>query len=92
VKCHQSGGGVELTKMKEKTINILGWVGVGLILLAYAAVSFNQVQASSWLYQTMNLLGSVFIVVQTGYRKDFQPMSLNIIWAIIALFGLIQAF
>lgn len=78
--------------MNEKTINILGWVGVGLILLAYAAVSFNQVQPQSWLYQTMNLLGSALIVIQTGYRKDYRPMSLNIVWAIIALFGLIQAF
>ncbi|MEX1123708.1 MAG: hypothetical protein WEC81_00865 [Patescibacteria group bacterium] len=78
--------------MNEKTINILGWVGVGLILLAYAGVSFNQVQPQSWLYQTMNLVGSGFIVVQTGYRKDYQPMSLNIVWGLIAVFGLISAF
>ena len=77
--------------MNEKTINILGWVGVGLILLAYASVSFNQVQPQSWLYQTMNLLGAGFIVIQTGYRKDYQPMTLNIVWAVIAVFGLIKA-
>lgn len=78
--------------MNEKTISILGWIGVGLILVAYAAVSFGQVNPGSWLYQLMNLTGSVFIVIQTGQRKDYQPMTLSVIWALIALFGLISAF
>lgn len=78
--------------MNEKTISILGWVGVGLILLAYAGISFGQIDAKSWLYQIMNLIGSIFIITQTGQRKDYQPMTLNIAWAAIALFGLINSF
>ena len=73
-----------------KTSNLLGWVGVGLILLAYAGVSFSQIQPQSWLYQLMNLFGAIFLIIETWQKKDYQPVVLNVVWASIAIIGLLS--
>ena len=75
-----------------KTSNLLGWVGVGLILLAYAGVSFSQIQPQSWLYQLMNLFGAIFLIIETWQKKDYQPVVLNVVWASIAIIGLLSLF
>ena len=74
----------------DKTSNLLGWVGVGLILLAYAGVSFDQLQPQSWLYQLMNLFGAIFLIIETWQKKDYQPVVLNVVWASIAIIGLLS--
>lgn len=86
----RSRGGSGETKKMNKTSNLLGWIGVGLILLAYAGISFNQLQPQSWLYQIMNLSGSVFIIVSSLQKRDYQPVVLNVAWALIAIIGLLS--
>ena len=39
-------------------IDILGWIGAVLILLAYALISFKKVEGNSIKYQLLNVVGS----------------------------------
>lgn len=70
-------------------VEIIGWLGVFLILLAYILVSLGVIDAKAILYQLLNLIGSVGVVCISWLKRDKQPMVLNIIWASIALFALI---
>ena len=74
----------------EKISTKIGWGGTVLILLAYLLLSFNVIAANSIVYQLMNLLGALGIVVDTYYKKDKPPEILNIVWAIIALIAIIR--
>lgn len=69
---------------------ILGWYGVVAILLAYALSSFSIISNQNIWYHILNGTGALGIVMDTYTDRDFQPMTLNIVWAIIACVALIK--
>jgi len=71
-------------------IEAIGWIGVGLVVLAYFLVSFDVMSGSGGLYQIMNLVGALGIIVHSVARKDYQPVVLNIIWGLIAVLALLH--
>lgn len=71
-------------------IEIIGWAGVAFILVAYALVSFNVISNQHGLYQILNLIGALAIIIHSASKKDYQPILLNVIWALIAVFALLS--
>jgi hypothetical protein len=69
-------------------INILGWTGSILYLLAYALVSAKKAQGDSLLYQGMNILAGILLVVYSLYLQAYATTGLNAVWAIIGLITL----
>jgi hypothetical protein len=69
-------------------INILGWVGTILYLIAYALISAKKVEGDSILYQVMNIIAGVLLVINTLYLHAYPSAGLNIAWIGIALFTL----
>jgi hypothetical protein len=82
-----------LKNRKQKTlIEAFGWVGVLSILMAYALLSFDIVESHSLWYHGLNLFGGVGIIVDALAVKNYQPVVLNIIWALIALYAISKLF
>jgi hypothetical protein len=75
---------------KKSEIQILGWIGVVLILLAYTLLNFDVVTNKSVVYLIANLLGSILIIIEAFSKKDYQPVFLNIVWALVALIGFLS--
>ena len=71
-------------------IEIIGWFGMGSILIAYWLISSRRTEAKSILYQILNLIGAIGIVINAFYHRAFPPLGLNAVWAIIALWALIS--
>ncbi len=71
--------------MNRRYTSLLGWYGVLAILGAYALLNFRVLDADSLTYQLLNLTGSLGFIVETWTRRDYQPMVLNLAWALIAL-------
>ena len=71
---------------------ILGWYGTVAIISAYALNSFNFISVTNPWYQILNGTGAIGIVIISLYKKAYQPATLNVIWTIIAIIGLIQIF
>jgi len=78
--------------MSDKTVKIIGWVGVVLIVGAYILVSFSILSPKNILYPLMNLFGSIGIVIEAGSKRDLQPMVINIVWIIIAAIAIASVF
>jgi hypothetical protein len=78
---------------KPSTIeNIFGWVGTGMVLLAYALNVLGKISAQSLTYGLLNLIGS-FGVVYIAYRYgNYQSAVINAMWIVIALIGLARMF
>lgn len=75
--------------MKNKRfIEIAGWLGVLLIVTAYALNNFGAIESGSAAYQILNALGAIGIIIDGLGKKDLQPVVLNIIWLTIALIAL----
>ena len=63
--------------------NILGWIGMILVLLAYVLLSTNKINNGK-LYQTLNFLAATLMAIGLFPTKAWFSFSLQIIWAIIA--------
>ena len=72
----------------ELLIEIAGWVGAGLILLAYALVSAGRIEARSVSFQLMNLLGAAGFVINSGFHGAWPSAIPNVIWIGIAAVSL----
>jgi len=69
-------------------IQTLGWTGSVLYLLAYALVSLKKTGGDSLLYQGMNIVAGVFLVIYTLSLEAYAATSLNAAWIAIGLFTL----
>ena len=65
--------------------DLLGWVGALMVLLAYAAVSFQKIRPDTTLYQVSNAVGGLFLVVNTVYYHAYPSAFVNVVWIGIAL-------
>lgn len=73
------------------TVDLIGWTGAGLLLLAYGMVSFKKLQADSGRYQLLNVLGSCCLMVNTAYYRAYPSSVVNVIWIMIAILALTNA-
>ncbi len=71
-------------------IEILGWVGMVLIVTAYYLVSNKDIKGSSRAYQLLNLFGAIFVGVNVYYNMAWSSLALQMIWAVIAIFALVK--
>lgn len=69
-------------------IDILGWAGSTLYLLAYALVSIKKTEGDSVLYQGMNIVAGVMLVIYTLALGAYATTSLNAVWVAIGLLTL----
>ena len=69
-------------------IEILGWTGSIMYLLAYAMVSLKKTEGDSLLYQGINIVAGVFLVIYTFTLEAYATTGLNAVWVAIGLFTL----
>jgi hypothetical protein len=72
----------------ELLINILGWTGSVLYLLAYALVSLKKAEGDSLLYQGMNIIAGILLVIYTVSLEAYATTALNAVWVAIGVFTL----
>jgi phosphatidylserine synthase len=69
-------------------INILGWTGSILYLLAYALVSMKKTDGDSLAYQGMNIVAGILLINYTLTLNAYASTGLNAVWVAIGLFTL----
>jgi hypothetical protein len=69
-------------------IQILGWAGSILYLLAYALVSAKKAEGDSLLYQSMNIFAGILLVIYTLCLGACATTGLNAFWVAVSLFTL----
>ena len=69
-------------------ISLAGWSAAALILAAYGLLSFGKIQARSWVYQAMNIVGAAGFIINCAYNNAWPSVALNIVWMGIAFYAL----
>ena len=69
---------------------VIGWYGVVAIVIAFTLLNFGILGTDSLVYQLLNLTGAIGIIIEAGSKKDYQPVALNIVWLLVAIYGLLQ--
>lgn len=74
-----------------KRNDIVGWVGVLLILSAFILTTFGIINAKDIAYGLLNFVGALGIMISSYAKKDYQPVILNIVWLLVAAVGIIRS-
>jgi hypothetical protein len=69
-------------------VEIAGWSGAVLILLAYLLLSMGRLTGRSSLYQGMNVVGAAGFVVNGWWHGAVPSASLNVVWLLIGAIAL----
>lgn len=69
-------------------IEIIGWLGAIFVLAAYILLSINKISSKGYWYQILNLLGAIFLIINTFYLKAYPSMFVNVVWVGIAILGM----
>ena len=69
--------------------DILGWIGMILVLLAYVLLSTNKIENGK-LYQVINLIAAILMAIGLFPSKAWFSFTLQIIWALVAVVAIIK--
>jgi len=72
-------------------VNVLGWIGSIVLVAAYYLNSKDIFNAQSFSYQLMNIVASVFLVVNTVYYGAYPSTAVNIVWIFIGFNFLLKS-
>ncbi len=67
----------------ELAVEIVGWAGAVLILLAYLLLSAGRLTGQSLVYQGMNVVGAAGFVVNGWWHGALPSAALNVLWLLI---------
>jgi hypothetical protein len=67
----------------ELAVEVAGWTGAALILLAYLLLSAGKLTGQSLSYQLMNVFGAAGFIVNGWWHRAIPSASLNVIWLLI---------
>ena len=73
--------------MLKYTIEIVGWLAAALMLSAYLLLTSDRISSRSNLYHWMNVLAGVGFVINSGWNGAYPSAFINVIWAVIGLYG-----
>ncbi|MBX2904125.1 MAG: hypothetical protein KF872_11285 [Chitinophagales bacterium] len=71
-------------------IDFTGWAGAVLVLYAYFMVSTKKLLGNSLHYQSVNILGAVFLMINTYYHHAYPSAIVNLIWIGIGFYSLLS--
>ena len=69
-------------------IDVGGWFGAILLLLAYFLVSTKRVGGASIRYQSLNVVGSILVGANAFYYTALPSFSVNVVWIMIGIAAL----
>src|SRR3954453_1312105 len=71
---------------------IAGWIGAGILLLAYGLNGIGLLLSTSTSLHVLNLAGAVLVAVSAASHGARPLVALSILWAIFALVNIVRSY
>lgn len=68
--------------------DIIGTIGVGLIILTYILLQLERIRSEQLIYSLLNAAGAVLILISLCYSFNFPSFIVEFFWLLISLFGI----
>lgn len=69
--------------------DIVGTIGVALIVVTYAGVQLRKMEVTSLTYSGLNLLGALMILLSLAYNFNLASVVIEVFWIIISLWSIV---
>jgi hypothetical protein len=70
--------------------DIIGLLGVSLVIAAYCLLQTGRVTSVSPFYLYSNFWGSVMLLISLLYNWNLASVSIEIMWLIISIYGIVK--
>jgi predicted membrane protein len=74
--------------MQYAWYDLLGSIGVGLIILTYVALQLEKIRSEQLLYSVLNAIGAGLIVFSLLFSFNFSAFVVEFFWVLISLYGI----
>ncbi|MDT8339700.1 MAG: hypothetical protein RQ763_10950 [Sulfurimonas sp.] len=74
--------------MNSFTVDVVGIVGVAMVLATYFLLQSEKIDSKGFLYSFLNLLGALLIVYSLLYNWNLASFVIEFFWVLISLYGL----
>jgi len=71
--------------------NFIGLLGVVITLIAYFLLNIRKISSRSFIYATLNAIGSALVLYSLCYAWNLAAFSMEFIWLLISFYGMYQA-
>jgi predicted membrane protein len=68
--------------------DILGTIGVAIIILTYAMLQLGRIRSEQLLYSVLNAAGASLILISLWHSFNFPSVVVEVFWLLISLFGI----
>lgn len=76
--------------MTHSWFDIIGLVGVVLIVVAYLMLQLGKLPSSAPSYSLLNAIGAFLVMVSLFFDFNFSAFLMEAFWFLISLFGLMR--
>lgn len=70
--------------------NIIGGIGVFLILISYLLIQIGKIKQSNIWYSAANFLGAALVLFSLYYEFNLSAFIIEVFWLLISLYGVIK--
>lgn len=68
-----------------------GYLGVALVLLAFFLLQERKLQGSGLVYQSMNILGAIGVMLSLGFGNfNLSAFIMQVAWLLIGSYGVVR--
>ncbi|MEZ5977951.1 MAG: hypothetical protein R3F34_07025 [Planctomycetota bacterium] len=68
-----------------RLLDAAGWIGIALLLGAYAALEYGAVEDDSTLYLAANVAGAYAVATVCAWKRAWPALGLELAWIAITL-------
>lgn len=71
-------------------LELIGWLGAGLLLLGFALNLFQKISANDTSYLLLNLVGSLLLLYNAWENGAYPFVAVNFVWVVFSAFKLVK--
>jgi hypothetical protein len=74
--------------MRFSWYDILGTLGVAVIIVTYVLLQLERVRSEQLLYSLLNAIGATLIIISLYFSFNLSAFLVEFFWLLISLFGI----
>ena len=78
--------------MQYAWYDVVGSIGVGLIILTYVALQLEKIRSNALAYSLLNATGASLILISLVYSFNFAAFIVEFFWVLISIYGIAKYF
>ena len=77
-------------KMDYRLIDLVGNIGVGMIVVTYLLLQLDKISSSDVAYSALNAVGASLIVASLIVDFNLSALLMEVFWVLISLMGIVR--